>query len=90
MAYDTEANRFAKCASLKERRMHHAATGLNNKLYVTGGRYVSGHDAVEDTDTFECFDPKTDTWTCKGRLPFKLFDHGCLTLTCVTQNWKKS
>ncbi|XP_014897953.1 kelch-like protein 38 isoform X2 [Poecilia latipinna] len=90
MAYDTEANRFVKCANLKERRMHHAATGLNNKLYVTGGRYVNGHDAIEDTDAFECFDPKTDTWTCKGRLPFKLFDHGCLTLTCVTQNWKKS
>ncbi|KAM4735708.1 kelch-like protein 38 [Anableps anableps] len=90
IAYDTEANKFIKCANLKERRMHHAATSFNNKLCVTGGRYVSAHDVIEDMDTFECFDPKTDTWTCKGSLPFKLFDHGSLTLTCVTQNWKKS
>ncbi|XP_015238000.1 PREDICTED: kelch-like protein 38 [Cyprinodon variegatus] len=90
IAYDTEANDFIKCANLKERRMHHAATCLNNKLYITGGRYVSGHDVIEDLDTLECYDPKTDAWTCKGTLPYKLFDHGSLTLTCAAQNWKKS
>ncbi|XP_044062501.1 kelch-like protein 38 isoform X2 [Siniperca chuatsi] len=90
IAYDTKANRFIKCANLKERRMHHAATILNNKLYVTGGRYVNGHDIIEDSDNFECYDPKTDTWTSKGTLPYKLFDHGCLTLTYVSQTWAKS
>ncbi|XP_026149830.1 kelch-like protein 38 [Mastacembelus armatus] len=90
IAYDTKANRFNKCANLKERRMHHSATVLNNKLYITGGRYVSGHDVIEDSDSFECYDPKTDTWTLKGTLPFKLFDHGSLTLTCVSQTWAKS
>ncbi|XP_032373794.1 kelch-like protein 38 [Etheostoma spectabile] len=81
IAYDTKANRFVKCANLKERRMHHSATVLNDKVYVTGGRHINGHDVVEDSDNFECYDPKTDTWTSKGSLPYKLFDHGSLTLT---------
>ncbi|XP_029927541.1 kelch-like protein 38 [Myripristis murdjan] len=89
IAYDTKANRFIKCANLKERRMHHSATVLNNKLYITGGRYVNGHDVIEDSDSFESYDPKTDTWTSKGTLPYKLFDHGSLTLTCVSQNMGK-
>ncbi|CAK6954356.1 kelch-like protein 38 [Scomber scombrus] len=90
IAYDTKANRFIKCANLKERRMHHSATVLNNTLYITGGRYIDGHDVIEDSDNFECYDPKTDTWTSKGTLPYKLFDHGSLTLTCVSQTWAKS
>ncbi|XP_035986248.1 kelch-like protein 38 [Fundulus heteroclitus] len=90
IAYDVEANKFVICANLKERRMHHAASSLNGKLYVSGGRHINGHDVIEDTDTLECFDPKTDTWTCKGSLPYKLYDHGSLTLTCVGNNWKKS
>nr|XP_046256558.1 kelch-like protein 38 [Scatophagus argus] len=90
IAYDTKANRFIKCANLKERRMHHSATVLNKKLYITGGRSINGHDVIEDSDNFECYDPKTDTWTSKGTLPYKLFDHGSLTLTHVSQTWTKS
>uniref|UniRef100_A0A8C6KSQ7 Kelch like family member 38 n=1 Tax=Nothobranchius furzeri TaxID=105023 RepID=A0A8C6KSQ7_NOTFU len=67
IAYDTKTSRFIKCAKLRERRMHHSATIINHNIYVTGGRYVSGHD--------------TDTWTCKGSLPYKRFDHGFLTVT---------
>ncbi|CAL9705417.1 unnamed protein product [Knipowitschia caucasica] len=90
IAYDIKSNRFINCANLKERRMHHSATILNNKLYVTGGRYVNGHDAIQDSDMFECYEPKTDSWTSKGCLPHKLFDHGFLTLTSVQQTWAKS
>ncbi|XP_034466711.1 kelch-like protein 38 [Hippoglossus hippoglossus] len=90
IAYDTKANRFIKCANLKERRMHHSATVLNNRLYITGGRYINGHDIIEDSDNVECYDPKTDTWTSKGTLPYKVFDHGSLTLTSVSQTWAKS
>ncbi|XP_029307473.1 kelch-like protein 38 [Cottoperca gobio] len=90
IAYDTKANRFIKCANLKERRMHHSATVLNNKVYVTGGRHIDGHDVIEDSDNFDCYDPQTDTWTSKGTLPYKLFDHGSLTLTHVSQTWAKS
>ncbi|KAM6968174.1 kelch-like protein 38 [Aplochiton taeniatus] len=85
IAYDTKTNRFIKCTNLKERRMHHSATVLNNnRVYVTGGRTVNGLDEVEDLDSFECYDPETDTWTSKGTLPFKLFDHGSLSLACVS------
>ncbi|XP_058502795.1 kelch-like protein 38 [Solea solea] len=90
IAYDTKANRFIKCANLKERRMHHSATVLNNTLYVTGGRLINSHDIIEDSDNFECYDAKTDTWTSKGTLPYKVFDHGFLTLTCVSQTWAKA
>lgn len=69
---------------MKERRMHHAATVINNKLYVTGGRFLNAHDVIEDSDCFECYDPKTDVWTSKGSLPYKLFDHGSLSLICVS------
>lgn len=84
IAYDTKANKFVKCENLKERRMHHSATVINNKLYVTGGRFLNGHDVIEDSDCFECYDPKTDVWTSKGSLPYKLFDHGSLPLVCVS------
>nr|XP_040022355.1 kelch-like protein 38 [Gasterosteus aculeatus aculeatus]XP_040022356.1 kelch-like protein 38 [Gasterosteus aculeatus aculeatus] len=86
IAYDIKTNRFIKCANLKERRMHHSATVLNNKVYVTGGRHINGHDVIEDSDNFECYDTKTDTWTSKGTLPYKLFDHGSLTLTYVSNH----
>uniref|UniRef100_A0A8C1ETE8 Uncharacterized protein n=1 Tax=Cyprinus carpio carpio TaxID=630221 RepID=A0A8C1ETE8_CYPCA len=68
---------------MKERRMHHAATVINNKLYVAGGRFLNAHDVIEDSDCFECYDPKTDVWTSKGSLPYKLFDHGSLSLIRV-------
>lgn len=84
IAYDTKANKFVKCENMRERRMHHSATVINNKLYVTGGRFLNSHDVIEDSDCFECYDPKTDVWTSKGSLPYKLFDHGSLPLICVS------
>uniref|UniRef100_A0AAV2K9M6 BTB domain-containing protein n=1 Tax=Knipowitschia caucasica TaxID=637954 RepID=A0AAV2K9M6_KNICA len=84
IAYDTKANKFVKCENLKVRRMHHSATVINNKLYITGGRVLNANDIIEDSDCFECYDPKTDVWTSKGSLPYKLFDHGSLPLVCVT------
>ncbi|XP_064196382.1 kelch-like protein 38 [Anguilla rostrata] len=84
IAYDTKANKFVKCKNMKERRMHHAASVIDNKLYVTGGRYITSNDVIEDSDAFECYDPNTDAWTCKGTLPYKLFDHGSLPLFCVS------
>lgn len=70
---------------MKERRMHHSATVINNRLYVTGGRYINSHDDVQDSDSFDCYDPETDAWTSKGTLPFKLFDHGSVPMVCVSQ-----
>ncbi|KAM4704922.1 kelch-like protein 38 [Rhinophrynus dorsalis] len=82
IAYDTKENKFMKCADMKDRRMHHGATVLQNKLYVTGGRCLTADNTIEDSDSFDCYDLETDTWTSKGKLPNRLFDHGCLTLQC--------
>ncbi|XP_006000864.1 kelch-like protein 38 isoform X1 [Latimeria chalumnae] len=82
--YDTKANKFIKCADMKERRMHHGAAVINNKLYITGGRYLTAGNIIEDSDSFDCYDPETDKWTSNGKLPHKLFDHGCVTLLCAT------
>ncbi|XP_062985983.1 kelch-like protein 38 [Elgaria multicarinata webbii] len=83
IAYDTKANTFVKCADMKDRRMHHGAAVINEKLYLTGGRCLTIDNAIEDSDALECYDPKTDTWASKGKLPHQLFDHGCLALQCV-------
>ncbi|XP_073446386.1 kelch-like protein 38 [Dendrobates tinctorius] len=83
IAYDMTQNTFAKCADMKDRRMHHGATVLQNKIYVTGGRCLTVDNTIEDSDSFDCYDPNTDTWTSKGKLPHRLFDHGCLTLQCI-------
>ncbi|XP_007898753.1 kelch-like protein 38 [Callorhinchus milii] len=84
IAFDTKTSKFLKCAGMKERRMHHGATVINNKIYVTGGRYITTGNSIEDSDSFDCYDPELDTWTSKGSLPHKLFDHGCLTLQSVS------
>ena len=68
---------------MKDRRMHHGATVMGNKLYVTGGRRLTTDCSIEDSASFDCYDPETDTWTSQGQLPHKLFDHACLTLQCI-------
>ncbi|KAM8967250.1 kelch-like protein 38 [Pelodytes ibericus] len=83
ISYDIKQNKFTKCADMKDRRMHHGATVLQNKLYVTGGWYLTADNTIEDSDSFDCYDPETDTWTSKGKLPSRLFDHACLTLQCI-------
>ncbi|XP_004697717.1 kelch-like protein 38 [Echinops telfairi] len=83
LAYDPQSNTFVKCADLKDRRMHHGATVLGSKLYVTGGRRLTPDCSIEDSDSFDCYDPETDSWTSQGQLPHKLFDHACLTLQCI-------
>ncbi|XP_032465467.1 kelch-like protein 38 [Phocoena sinus] len=83
LAYDPQSNKFVKCADMKDRRMHHGATVMGNKLYVTGGRHLTTDCSIEDSASFDCYDPETDTWTSQGQLPHKLFDHACLTLRCI-------
>ncbi|OWK04363.1 hypothetical protein Celaphus_00016217 [Cervus elaphus hippelaphus] len=83
LAYDPQSNKFVKCADMKDRRMHHGATVMGNKLYVTGGRRLTTDCSIEDSASFDCYDPETDTWASQGQLPHKLFDHACLTLQCI-------
>nr|XP_055067916.1 kelch-like protein 38 [Misgurnus anguillicaudatus] len=84
IAYDVKSNRFEKCENMKARKMHHSATVVHNKLYVTGGRFINNQDNIEDSDSFDCYDPKTDSWVSMGTLPFKLFDHGSVPLVYLS------
>ncbi|XP_062045443.1 kelch-like protein 38 [Lepus europaeus] len=90
LAYDPQSNKFAKCADMKDRRMHHGATVMGNKLYVTGGRRLTSDCNIEDSASFDCYDPETDTWTSQGQLPHTLFDHACLTLQCLPHTASRS
>ncbi|XP_045716680.1 kelch-like protein 38 [Phyllostomus hastatus] len=83
LAYDPQSNKFVKCADMKDRRMHHGAAVMGKKLYVTGGRRLTTDCSIEDSASFDCYDPETDTWTSQGQLPHKLFDHACLALQCI-------
>ncbi len=40
---------------MKARKMRHSATVVNDKIYVTGGRFFNSHDSVEDSDSFDCW-----------------------------------
>ncbi|XP_001511776.2 kelch-like protein 38 isoform X1 [Ornithorhynchus anatinus] len=80
LAYDPQTNKFSKCADMRDRRMHHGAAVVGDRLYVTGGRRLAPDGHIEDSDSFDCYDPETDTWTSEGKLPHRLFDHGCLAL----------
>uniref|UniRef100_A0A8C2ECE4 Kelch-like family member 38b n=1 Tax=Cyprinus carpio TaxID=7962 RepID=A0A8C2ECE4_CYPCA len=83
-AFDFKTNRFEKCENMKARKMHHSATVVNDKIYVTGGRFINSHESVEDSDSFDCYDPTTDSWASVGTLPFKLFDHGSVPLVYLS------
>ncbi|XP_063054161.1 kelch-like protein 38 [Engraulis encrasicolus] len=87
IAYDTKDNKFVKCASLKDRRMHHSATVIDNKLYVTGGRFINSQDTIEDSDAFDCYDPSSDQWSSKGKLPHRLFGHCSVPLVCISSQF---
>ncbi|XP_048008707.1 kelch-like protein 38 isoform X2 [Megalobrama amblycephala] len=87
VAYDVKTNRFEKCENMKARKMHHSAAVVNDKIYVTGGRFINSHESVEDSDGFDCYDPKTDSWVSMGTLPFKLFDHGSVNLVYLSDKF---
>uniref|UniRef100_A0A673K6H4 Kelch-like family member 38b n=1 Tax=Sinocyclocheilus rhinocerous TaxID=307959 RepID=A0A673K6H4_9TELE len=87
VAYDVKTNRFEKCENMKARKMHHSATVVNDKIYVTGGRFINCHESVEDSDSFDCYVPTTDSWASMGTLPFKLFDHGSVPLVYLSDKF---
>ncbi|KAK7157705.1 hypothetical protein R3I93_009024 [Phoxinus phoxinus] len=87
VAYDVKTNRFEKCENMKARKMHHSAAVVNGKIYVTGGRFINSDESVEDSDGFDFYDPKTDSWVSMGTLPFKLFDHGSVNLVYLSDKF---
>ncbi|KAK1804963.1 hypothetical protein P4O66_019336, partial [Electrophorus voltai] len=83
--YHISRNMWSRLETRTVKNVCAPATVIEDKIYIIGGgRFLNGHDTIEDSDCFECYDPKVDVWTSKGSLPFKLFDHGSLALICVS------
>lgn len=66
--YDTRANTWATLPNLPTQRNHLAAAAIGGKVYVAGGRFEGGFQSPQ-TDAVEVFDPATNTWTARARLP---------------------
>lgn len=64
--YDPETDSWAELAPMPQGRNHTAATTDGQKLYVFGGRGAGSGDRNVTTngfDTFQLYDPATNTWT---------------------------
>jgi N-acetylneuraminic acid mutarotase len=69
--YDPATNTWRERRSLLLPRNHHATAGVGDKIYVIGGRvssaFISG--TSNNVDLIEMYDPATDLWTARARMP---------------------
>lgn len=67
-AYDPATDSWTTRAPIPTPRFWLGAAVLDGALYVAGGAVPNG-STVMSTDAFEAYDPVTDAWTPKQRLP---------------------
>jgi N-acetylneuraminic acid mutarotase len=69
--YDPATNTWRARRSLLLPRNHHVSAGVGDKVYVIGGRvgsaFISG--TSNNVDLVEMYDPATDMWTSRARMP---------------------
>jgi N-acetylneuraminic acid mutarotase len=69
--YDPATNSWRTRRSLLLPRNHHVTAGVGDRIYVIGGRvgsaFISG--TSNNVDLVEMYDPATDLWTSRARLP---------------------
>jgi N-acetylneuraminic acid mutarotase len=69
--YDPATNTWRTRRSLLLPRNHHVTASAGGKLYVIGGRvgsaFISG--TSNNVDLVEMYDPATDLWTARARMP---------------------
>ena len=69
--YDPATNTWSSARPMLLARNHHASAGVGGKLYVIGGRvgsaFISG--TSNNVDLVEAYDPATDLWTARLRMP---------------------
>lgn len=69
--YDPVTNKWTTRRSLLLPRNHHVAAGVGDKIYAIGGRvgsaFISG--TSNNVDLVEMYDPATDMWTPRARMP---------------------
>ncbi len=74
-AFDPVANTWTTKASLPFKMAGITTVGVNGKIYAIGGRMTSGLQMKETTYVFE-YDPATDTWTSKAKMPMAKYGFG--------------
>ena len=69
--YDPAANSWKTVRPLLLARNHHAAVGVGDKIYVIGGRVGAAFisSASNNVDLVEMYDPATDLWAPRTRMP---------------------
>ena len=66
--YDPRTDAWRTQPDLPTQRNHLAAAAIGGKVYVAGGRFGAGFDS-EKTDAVEVFDPETNAWAARARMP---------------------
>jgi len=76
--YDPATNSWRTRRSLLLPRNHHVTAGVGDRLYVIGGRvgsaFISG--TSNNVDLVEMYDPASDLWTARARMPTARSDMG--------------
>jgi len=69
--YDPAANSWKTVRPLLLARNHHATVGVGDKIYVIGGRVGAAFisSASNNVDLVEMYDPASDLWTPRARMP---------------------
>src|SRR6516162_2502841 len=69
--YDPASNSWKSLRPMLVARNHHLALGADGRVYVIGGRIGSGFisSASNNIDLVEMYDPATDMWTPRTRMP---------------------
>jgi N-acetylneuraminic acid mutarotase len=69
--YDPATNTWKTMRSLLLPRNHHVAIGVGDKIYVVGGRVGAAFisSASNNVDLVEMYDPATNLWTPRTRMP---------------------
>ena len=68
--YDPVTNTWSARTSMPTPRNHAAVGVVGGKIYVMGGRIGAAFISVaSNTDVVEEYDPATDTWALKARMP---------------------
>jgi N-acetylneuraminic acid mutarotase len=69
--YEPAANTWKTVRPLLLARNHHATVGVGDKIYVIGGRVGAAFisSASNNVDLVEMYDPASDLWTPRARMP---------------------
>jgi N-acetylneuraminic acid mutarotase len=69
--YSPATNSWKAVRPLLLARNHHVAVGAGDKIYVIGGRVGGGFisSASNNVDLVEMYDPSSDLWTPRARMP---------------------